>query len=278
MWRWRGQLDPDERLQHLVAMRMGTLDDAEQAALELVAVGRPLTADCLQQLGVSELVAELERRGLVASQHQGRPAVTLAHPLFGEVLRDRMPSTRLDEVHLDLADAVEATCDGSQADQLSASRCGASKPATVPDPSRCARRPAGATALGADRRRAARARRARGRPRDRGRVRARSRGLSDQNRAEDALDAFGKRGSLRGTGSPAGGDRHRRGRRVEPPIGAAGGCGTGAERNARTGARPRCSCRSRRWARRDRRQQWPGDARRGRRGRDRGADGSHSRP
>src|SRR4029079_13414942 len=42
--------------------------------------------------------------------------VALGHPLFGEVLRDRMTSARTDEVKLALADAVEATCDGTAAE------------------------------------------------------------------------------------------------------------------------------------------------------------------
>ena len=189
MWRWRGQLDPDERLHHLVAMRMGTLDDAEQAALELVAVGQPLTADCLQQLGVSELVAQLERRGLVASQHQGRPAVTLAHPLFGEVLRDRMPSTRLDEVHLDLADAVEATCDGSQADhfRIALWRIEAGD-RTRPEQMRTAARRALRLWEPIVAERLARAALEAGPEIEAAYVLGAA--LSDQNRAEDALDAF----------------------------------------------------------------------------------------
>ena len=42
---------------------------------------------------------------------RGRPVreVTLAHPLFGEVVRAGMPRTRLDQVRLRLADAFEGT-------------------------------------------------------------------------------------------------------------------------------------------------------------------------
>jgi tetratricopeptide (TPR) repeat protein len=117
LWRWRGRLQPGERLQTLVAMRIGTLSDAEQAALELVAVGQPLSVDCLCRLGVTDLVTLLERRGLVASQRRQSGVLALAHPLFGEVLRDRIPPARRNEVQLELADALEATGDGSSADQ-----------------------------------------------------------------------------------------------------------------------------------------------------------------
>ena len=94
MWRWHGRLEPGERLHQLVAMRMGTLNDAERDALVLLAMGQPLSVDCLRQLGISELVAQLERRGLVASQRRDGVVATLAHPLFGEILREQMPQTR----------------------------------------------------------------------------------------------------------------------------------------------------------------------------------------
>ena len=118
LWSWSGPLEPGERLHDLVATRMGSLDDDERAALELVAVGQPLTIDCLHALGIADLAARLERRGLVTSGRRDRGRrdrvhVSLAHPLFGEVLRDRMPPTRRHQVQLDLAAAVEATCDGS---------------------------------------------------------------------------------------------------------------------------------------------------------------------
>ena len=118
IWHWRGRLEPSERLHNLVAMRMGTLNDAERAALELVAVGQPLAVECLRRMDVTDLVAQLQRRGLVTSDRREQGVVALAHPLFGEVLRDRMPSTRRDEVQLELADALEATCDGSPSDHF----------------------------------------------------------------------------------------------------------------------------------------------------------------
>jgi len=116
LWQWRGALAPGHRLHDLVSARMGTLDDDESAALEFVALGQPLTNAYLRRLGVDDLIGRLERRGLVTSRKRDRVEVSLAHPLFGEVLRDRMPSARRDEVQLQLADAVEAACDGSPAE------------------------------------------------------------------------------------------------------------------------------------------------------------------
>jgi DNA-binding CsgD family transcriptional regulator len=123
IWRWQGGLEPGERLHDLVAMRMGTLDDDERAALELVAVGEPISAACLQQLGVAETSERLERRGLVSSRRAPSGSssdheTSLGHPLFGEVVRSEMSSKRRDEVRLLLADALDATSDGADTDQF----------------------------------------------------------------------------------------------------------------------------------------------------------------
>ena len=40
LWQWRGALEPGQRLHDLVSTRMGSLDDDERAALELVAIGQ----------------------------------------------------------------------------------------------------------------------------------------------------------------------------------------------------------------------------------------------
>jgi DNA-binding CsgD family transcriptional regulator len=116
LWQWRGALGSGNRLHDLVSTRMGSVEDDERAALELLAVGQPLSIECLRELGVDEVATRLERRGLVTSSRRDRVEISLAHPLFGEVVRDRMPSTRRDEVQLQLADAVEATGDGSPAE------------------------------------------------------------------------------------------------------------------------------------------------------------------
>jgi DNA-binding CsgD family transcriptional regulator len=117
MWRWQGQLEVGDRLQAVVAMRMGTLDEGERPALELLAVGEPLSVECVRRLNITDAAAQLELRGLVTARSR-EGEVRLAHPLFGEVVRAAMPGTRRAEVQLELADAVEATCDGSSAEQF----------------------------------------------------------------------------------------------------------------------------------------------------------------
>ena len=109
LWRWPERFAPGERLRDLVALRMGALGDEERSALEVLAIGEPLTVRCLQELGIVQVVERLERRGLLGSRRSDTTEITMAHPLFGEVVRDGMPATRLDEVRLLLADATEMT-------------------------------------------------------------------------------------------------------------------------------------------------------------------------
>jgi DNA-binding CsgD family transcriptional regulator/tetratricopeptide (TPR) repeat protein len=118
LWRWHGPFRPSERLQDLVAARIGSLDESEWAALEIVAVGDPVPISCLRELGLDDVAERLERRGILASRRRARVEVNLAHPLIGEVVRARMPQLRLDQVRLDLARTLEATGDGSPNDEF----------------------------------------------------------------------------------------------------------------------------------------------------------------
>jgi DNA-binding CsgD family transcriptional regulator len=118
VWRWPGRLELGARLHDLVALRMGTLDDSERSVLELVAIGEPISVACVRALGVADTAGRLERRGLLAPRPHAARELGLAHPLFGEVVRAEMPSTRRDEVLLALADALEAVGGLHEADRF----------------------------------------------------------------------------------------------------------------------------------------------------------------
>lgn len=124
LWSWPGRFEPGERLQDLVALRMGSLDEDQRVALELVAVGEPLARACARALGIAAVLARLEERGLVVSRRPTATEIGLSHPLFGEVARARMRATRADEVRLRLAEALEATS-GVSRPTSSGSYCGA---------------------------------------------------------------------------------------------------------------------------------------------------------
>ena len=120
LWCWLGGMRLGERLLGLLEHRIGSLDDAEHDAIELVAVGEPLPIACARVLGVDQVVQRLERRGLVRSERGATVEIRLAHPLFGELLRDRMSPSRLDAVHIRLADALDALPAPSQDDEFRA--------------------------------------------------------------------------------------------------------------------------------------------------------------
>ena len=134
LWRWPGQLELGDRLHNLVEMRIGTLNGVERAALELLAVGQPLTIDCLRRLRIADIVAQLERRSLVAPE----PA--------REGSRSRIHSSARSSVSACRRPGETKCCSNwptrskRQATALRpisfASRCGASRPAIALGPNR----------------------------------------------------------------------------------------------------------------------------------------------
>ena len=119
LWRTFGAISPSERLHDLVGERLAGLDDDEVATLELVAFGEPLGVDVLAGLVGSDALVRLERKGLVETALDGgRCEATLAHPVHGEVVRERTPLTRARQVQRQLADAVESHHNRRRADLL----------------------------------------------------------------------------------------------------------------------------------------------------------------
>src|SRR6266581_1274457 len=86
---------------------------------ELLAVGEPLGADLVQGLVSRIDLADEERRGTIVAEESGRRAeVRLAHPLFGEVLRARIPVLQRRRLQRLLADALEAVGSRRRGDVL----------------------------------------------------------------------------------------------------------------------------------------------------------------
>lgn len=108
LWRWEPDGTVGPRLAELVADRMGRLDGGRRLLAELLAVGEPLGADMVQGLVCGVDLADEERRGMLVVEESGRRAeVRLAHPLFGEVVRARMPVLQRRRLQRLLADALE---------------------------------------------------------------------------------------------------------------------------------------------------------------------------
>lgn len=110
VWRLVADLFPSERLGELVEARLGILDLRETALLELVAVGEPLDMGIVETLSDAAVAEALERKALVSIDMTGGPLkLRLAHPLYGDVLRTRMPRLRLMRMAGALARTVEAS-------------------------------------------------------------------------------------------------------------------------------------------------------------------------
>lgn len=94
-------------LTELVAARLDRLDPAARYAVELVACGEPLSLSILERLAGLRAVATAEDCGLVVTERSGmRVLARLDHPLYGEVLRGRLPLSRTTEVYRALAGAL----------------------------------------------------------------------------------------------------------------------------------------------------------------------------
>lgn len=110
VWRWQGPFRFSTRLIDLVSAHIGRLSPAMQQAAELLAIGEPLGLTIFEQLTSPAMLDELDVRHLVISEEDGRRThVRLAHPLYGEVLRQRMPVHRRRRYCRLLATAVQRT-------------------------------------------------------------------------------------------------------------------------------------------------------------------------
>ena len=111
IWRLTGELHPTERLVELVEARLAGLVPAERELLEIVSFAEPVGPGELGALAdgdLNDLAERLERRGLLVSTRQERRIViTLGHPLYGEVLRARLPALRARSIARSLAEQVE---------------------------------------------------------------------------------------------------------------------------------------------------------------------------
>ena len=109
VWRWRGAVPGIGRMWDLIDAHLSELDADERAAMEVIAVADGADAGLLEGLIEGSARMALTRRGLVDDRFEGgRAVLALSHPLFGEVVRARMPAARRRDVGARLADAAES--------------------------------------------------------------------------------------------------------------------------------------------------------------------------
>jgi hypothetical protein len=99
LWRWRGAPGTGPRLREVVAARLGHLEGRVKELVHVLAVAEVLGLASLEAWVGRDAVTEAEAGGLIRVDSDGRRrSVRLAHPLYGEAVRSRLPAV----VHLEI--------------------------------------------------------------------------------------------------------------------------------------------------------------------------------
>lgn len=110
IWTLERPLPAPARLVELIAARLAGVVADTVEAIQLVAAGDPLSLSILEQLAGPAPIEDAERRGFLQLHQDGkRTVVRLAHPLYGETLRQTLPLYRRRRISALLAAAVTAT-------------------------------------------------------------------------------------------------------------------------------------------------------------------------
>jgi len=149
-WRLDGRITASPSLVDLIVQRIDGVTADRRRAVELLALGEPLTLDEIGALTSEETLIEAESHGLIETSAN---EVRLAHPLYGEAVRATLPPLRARSLRLQLVNVVEARDGFGPDDALRAARLrldagGAPSPGLALDAARAANR-AGDPDLGA---------------------------------------------------------------------------------------------------------------------------------
>ncbi len=110
IWSLSRPLTAPGRLVELVASRLSGLAPGTVAVIELLAAGEPLGVPVLEKITNVAGLEDAEAQGFVqVYQDQRRTVARLAHPVYGEALRQSLPRSRLRRISATLAGAIEAT-------------------------------------------------------------------------------------------------------------------------------------------------------------------------
>ncbi|NKZ09705.1 helix-turn-helix transcriptional regulator [Mycolicibacterium septicum DSM 44393] len=93
-WRWTGDPVMPPGLVELIETRIGALPPAVSEVIDVLAVAEPIQLDRLTAITDADSVAVAETRGLITIDATDRE-VRVAHPLYAEVRRNRVPGSRL---------------------------------------------------------------------------------------------------------------------------------------------------------------------------------------
>lgn len=118
LWRLDAPLPVGEGLTDLIGVRLAMLGPREREGAELIALGEPLPLAVADTVVGATLLEALEAHGVIRTQEViDDTVVTVAHPLYGEVLRAALSPLRSRRLRQTLIDALERD-DGRSAGQL----------------------------------------------------------------------------------------------------------------------------------------------------------------
>ncbi|GAB3138824.1 LuxR family transcriptional regulator [Micromonospora sonneratiae] len=107
---WTGQPKLGTDLDVLIDTRFEQLDPDVRTVVELVALGEPIGEGLLQKLALCKHAEVAEKLGFIQLvENDRRRNLVLAHPIYGEVARQRCTVIRTRQLTAQLADLVEAT-------------------------------------------------------------------------------------------------------------------------------------------------------------------------
>ncbi|GCB00947.1 helix-turn-helix transcriptional regulator [Mycolicibacterium sp. NCC-Tsukiji] len=111
-WRWTGNVKVAPALVELIESRMGALPAAVGEVIDVLAVGEPLEYRLLARITDPAAIEDAETRSLITLDNSiGTAKVRLAHPLYGEVRRERAPAIRLRRLRGLVASSLAAGTD-----------------------------------------------------------------------------------------------------------------------------------------------------------------------
>jgi DNA-binding NarL/FixJ family response regulator len=115
VWAWTGALAPGPNVAAVIRARLADLDPAARGVAERIAVAGPLPVALLERAEQSLAIEAARRTGVLRDRPHGAGGIVeLAHPLYGPVLTEGLPSERCQQFLEQLVAIAEplATGDG----------------------------------------------------------------------------------------------------------------------------------------------------------------------
>lgn len=141
LWRLVGALPVGRSIADLIATALTGLDENELLGVQLISLAGQLPIRVATAIIAQDVLESLEAKRVVTAQPGMHGlVVTVAHPLYAEVIRAELPPIRSRRLHLQLLDAIERTTPVGDHDRLTCTlwRLDLGEPAAATDLLQCA--------------------------------------------------------------------------------------------------------------------------------------------